>query len=111
MHGDPQRATTVDGEHSTGDVVGAITHEVADRFSDVLWTTEAPQWDQREYEPGLCSVAVSVDLPLPKPIALNVSCPLSRWSLERVHNQLLPSLQRAANAIANGHRMRPATDL
>ncbi len=62
-----------------------------------------------EYELGLCSVAVPVELPLPTPFALNVSCPAPRWSTDRVRDHLLPSLQRAADAIANSHRMRPTT--
>lgn len=56
-----------------------------------------------EYERGLCSAAVPVNLPLPHPIALNVSCPASRWSMERVNDVLIPSLLRAASAIAGAN--------
>ncbi len=56
-----------------------------------------------EYERGLCSAAVPVELPLPNPIALNVSCPTSRWSMERVNDVFIPSLRRAASAIARGN--------
>ena len=61
-----------------------------------------------EYESGLCSVAVPVHLPLPNPIALNVSCPSSRWSQDRVADEFVPLLQSAATAIADAHRVRPA---
>lgn len=61
---------------------------------------------EEEYEVGLCGVAVPVDLPLDKPIALNVSCPTSRWSIARATNELVPSLQRAASAIASASGRR-----
>lgn len=59
-----------------------------------------------EYELGLCSVAAAVDLPLPMPIALNITCPTLRWSMDRVEEVFIPSLRHVATTIAEAHALQ-----